>query len=152
ITLCMNLVKTAKRLAALAAVAALLSAAIALFISSLDDVFYFEVSMRSSQRGTAQLFYDAGRGFNEADSAQMRVRSGESASVYRFALRPAEYRAFRFDPIEQGAGEVTIYHAVLLDKCGHIVRSFPLDQFVDYHNVSRAISAATQLDLILGVS
>src|SRR5205085_6508279 len=99
----MNLVKTAKRLAAVAAVAALLSAAIALFISSLDDVFYFEIAMRSSQPGTAQLFYDSGRGFNEADSVRNRVRKSELQSIYRFVLRPAEYRAFRFDPIDQGA-------------------------------------------------
>lgn len=149
----MNFVTSVRReLAALLAIAVLLSAVIALFISAENDAFYFEVSMRSSQPGSAQLFYDVGRGFNEADSVRTGVRGGEPASAYRFALRPAEYRAFRFDPIDHGDCEVTIYRAALLDRSGQVVRSFPLEQFTDFHDVSTARSTPTELNLIFGRS
>ncbi len=141
-----------RELAALVAIAVLLSAVIALFISAENDAFYFEVSMRSSQPGSAQLFYDAGRGFNEVDSVRKGVRRSELPSVYRFPLPAAGYRSFRFDPIDHGDCEVTIYQAAVLDSSGQVVRRFPLGQFTDFHDVSRASSTATQLYLTFDTS
>src|SRR5436190_16886865 len=40
--------------------------------------FYLEVSMRSSEPGTAQVYYDIGRGIKAADSTTARLRDGNS--------------------------------------------------------------------------
>jgi hypothetical protein len=141
-----------REFAALAAVVIFLSAAVALFISAEKDAFYFEVSMRSSQPGSAQLFYDTGKGFNEAESVRNPVRKSELQWTYRFALRPAVYRSFRFDPIDHGDCKVTIYHVAIRDSSGRLVRNFPIGEFTDFHDVSTAGSASTELNLTLASS
>ena len=59
-------------LGTLVGVVALLSAAIAFYHATHTESFFFEIALRSSQPGTAQVFYDVGRGFNETDSAPDR--------------------------------------------------------------------------------
>ena len=98
------------------AIAALLSMAVALFISVRKESFYFEVKLRSSQAGAAQLYYNLGRGMNERDSAQVPVRAGDSMTTVRFPLPAGEYNAFRFDPIDRGYCNIAIGHAQIVGE------------------------------------
>ena len=99
--------------------------------------FVFEVTIQSSVDGTAQIFYDIGRGIREADSASVHLKSGAPA-VYRFRIPRGDYRALRFDPIDR-EGTVKFFGAKILDRQGMIVQAFGPAQF----------RAAQQIDSLL---
>src|SRR5712691_4102648 len=114
---------TSKReVAILLGIAALASSMVALFVSAQKGSFSFEIELRSSQAGTAQLFYDIGRGMNDADSVRTPVRAGESVTTLEFALPAGEYHALRFDPVEYGNCRVAIRNPRIVDISGQVLR------------------------------
>ena len=133
----MNFSGSKLQFALLISIAAILSALIAIFLSAQTEPFSFEVSMRSSQLGNAQVFYDLGSGMNERDSVRRPFRASESAATHRFPLPPGEYKAIRLDPIEHGNDtSITIYRLGILDSSGRVVRHFSPEEFTAYHDVS----------------
>src|SRR6266446_8542623 len=105
----MDRAHTSKRnLAILAGVASLLSLAGSVFFLATTPSAYFEVGLRSAKPGSAELFYDLGRGMNAAESVSLPLRSGDSIMSYRFPLRAGKYYGLRFDPIDRGDCDMTI--------------------------------------------
>lgn len=130
--------------------AALLAGGVAANCWMLTSSFYFEVSMFSSASGTAQLFYDIGQDMNERDSAKLPVGGGESSVVYRFPLSKAQYRGFRFDPLEHGNASIDISHARIVDALGRTVRNFSPSMFTPSHDISHFEITGSKISLVLG--
>lgn len=131
----MNPAVVSKReIATLAGIAGLISVVVALVVGTRAPPFYLEVSMRSSESGTAQVYYDIGRGINAADSTAARLYDGESA--VRLPLPAGEYRAIRFDPIDHGYCDITIQQVRITDLSGQVVRHFPPEEFSVFHDIS----------------
>lgn len=84
--------------------------------------------MESSVSGISQVFYDAGKGYNEADSCSIAVQNGNWKKL-TFSILPAKaIRSIRFDPINVPA-EVRIKDAWIENKQGDIIKKFPLQDF-----------------------
>jgi hypothetical protein len=132
---------------ALAALVAIIAAWVA---GARSKPFYFELAMRSSCSGTAQLFYDVGEGFNEEDSVRVSLRSGESMTVLRFGIPAGKYNAIRLDPVERGECRVTIRDPRLIDLSGRILRNFRTEDFTALHDISASQVAGGEMSLSFG--
>ncbi|MBI5426150.1 MAG: hypothetical protein HZA32_18915 [Opitutae bacterium] len=95
----------------------------------------FEVTLSSTVGGTAQLFYNAGRKFNETDSARVPVAPGPAATL-RFRLNAEVVRELRFDPID-GDGTVTIAEAVIRRPDGSVLHRFAPEDFKAANQIAR---------------
>lgn len=96
----------------------------------------FEVTLSSTVGGTAQLFYNAGRKFNETDSARVPVAPGP-ASTLSFHLDADVVREFRFDPID-GEGTVTLANAVVRRPDGSVLHRFTAGDFKPANQIARS--------------
>lgn len=139
-----------RQIAILLGIVGLISAVVAFLLARRAPPFYLEVAMRSSESGTAQVYYDTGTGINAADSTSVRLRDGESA--VRLPLPAGEYRAIRFDPIDHGYCQITIHRARIIDLSGHVVRPFSPEEFSEFHDISQRQIANGAIDLKLNAS
>jgi hypothetical protein len=99
--------------------------------SATDPVMVIEMS--STVASEAQLFYDQGSGFNEADSFKVPVLPGPSQQL-RFPLPRNVTSALRFDPLTT-SGDVVISRAEVHRPGGDIVASFSPDQIKDKYEI-----------------
>lgn len=92
--------------------------------SELDGAgrFAFVVEVRADAPTTAQLFFDRGQGFAEAESSTAPVEGGSGGEL-RLPVPVGRYRALRFDP-GTAAGEYQIDNARIEDGAGHIIAAF----------------------------
>ncbi len=96
--------------------------------------YVFEVKLTSTAPGTAQLFYDAGRGFSEADSARVPLSTGQLETL-TFPLPTNSIRGLRFDPINT-AGSLTVRDAVIRRPDGSVLRKFDPAAFSPVNQVA----------------
>lgn len=127
-----------KRLALMAFTAAWL-AGISVFLLSNGSSrniprFAFEVNLRSSVNGTAQLFYDIGQGIREEDSSRVVVRKSDTLQLYHFPLPAGRYRSFRFDPLDK-EGKVLLSGAKIIDSAGVTIRELPAAQIIPLQQI-----------------
>ncbi len=87
----------------------------------------FEVRVESDESGLVQLYFDSGRGINEADSVVQPVQAGKPA-VLRFGLPRGHYRALRLDPLDRDA-RMTLSGARIADRSGTTLVSFAPGKF-----------------------
>jgi hypothetical protein len=138
-------------LAAIIALAFIISAILALASTASRSLFYFEVKLRSNAGGVAQMFYDTGPGFVERDSVRLDLRATEQMVVYRFPLPAGTFHAIRFDPIDRGQAEIVLGSARIANIFGRTVRSMPLKDF-SVTNVSTSKWIDGGLSLRMGPS
>lgn len=90
-----------------------------------------KVSMISDTSGSARLYYDRGRGLNEADSEETEILKGEDIHnddafiIYTFKIRERFFR-LRFDPLN-GEGTIRIRKIEITDPSGKVVHTVPHD-------------------------
>jgi hypothetical protein len=111
------------------------------------DHYYFEAVLQSSTEGTAQLFFDKGRGIQESDSIRIPVSKDDAPQLLRFRLAPGtwrglglvphDYQRLWLSPIDREAS-LTVRTVRIVDPAGNVVKSF---------NTSD-ISAIQQIDTI----
>lgn len=89
---------------------------------------YLQMSLQSSIKSTAQLFYDAGRGFNEGDSVSIKIQPDSGFHDYLFRLPRATIFALRFDPFTAG-GVMHIEGIKIVDRLGHRLQAIDLRQW-----------------------
>ena len=102
----------------------------------------FVIEMSSDASGVAQLFYDIGRGMNEADSVWRKVNAEAGYAALRFPLPRATIHAVRFDPL-YGPGRFVIRRAYFVDPSGAVTRQLaPRDLMAVNQIVSRVESGS----------
>ncbi len=76
-----------------------------LFLKSLKRTINHKVTVRfiSYPAGEAQIYYDAGNGFNEHDSITEQFSLGLQATELTFILPPVDLLKLRFDPVKAPA-------------------------------------------------
>ena len=144
-------------------VAALLSVVVALpflpFAAPTSAQFRFEVTVATNTAGSAQLFFDVGRGIIEADSARAAIEAKPGPQRLRFSLPPGTYRGLRLDPIDRTA-EFTLTDPVIRAHDGSIIRRFALSDFTADNQIFslnvngdalRVITTAGAVDPTLGL-
>jgi len=101
-----------------------------------DPNYTFEATVSSSQRGIVQLYFDVGRGFNEADSRYRGLRGDGVPRRIRLPLPLGRYTALRFDPLDR-SGVSTVANAVVRNRGGQVVRAFAPGSFEPLHQIRR---------------
>jgi hypothetical protein len=110
-------------------VAVLVAAAFAFWPRNPGAPFLFEVTIRSSLPGFAQLYYDLGAGFNEPNSWRVPIEGRDREMRCQFPLPAGIYSSFRFDPTDRGNNSVTLSAARIIDRDGRLLRVLPPSQF-----------------------
>src|SRR4051812_14262800 len=87
------------------------------FAASPVALYRFEVTVTSTQRGIAQLFYDIGQGIREEDSARALVDGSPAKQTLRFDLPAGRYLALRFDPLDRQSS-MTVSDPVIRNSIG----------------------------------
>lgn len=99
-----------------------------------EGVYRLELRATASAAGTAQLFYDAGRGFTEADAARAPI-AANVPTVLEFPLHAELIKGLRFDPINHDA-TVTVQDAVIRRPNGGILKRFGAADFVPVNQIA----------------
>ncbi len=117
--------------------AALISAAVAMsLLVSRVAVFEVVFEMISTSGGTTQLFYDAGRGFNEADSSRTSIGPSRTPVTVRLPLPAGRFNALRIDP-NTGPGDYVMSNLRIEDPSGQVV--YRPDQAARLHAAGGAV-------------
>jgi hypothetical protein len=85
------------------------------------------VDMSSTVPSHAQVFFDLGSGFNEADSSRTPVSPAGGPQQLRLPLPAGVIRALRFDPIAS-PGDLVIHRTEVLRRDGSVAAAFPPDR------------------------
>lgn len=109
--------------------------------------FEFVLPVRSSQPTYAQLYFDRGAGFVEADSTWVAVPAADTMTEVRLTVPWGRYRALRVDP-GTVASEYTIGHARIEDGDGQTVASFGSGGFEALRGV-RVLERTTAATVLL---
>ena len=109
--------------------------------------FHFDITLTSTAPGSAQLFFDIGRGINEADSKRATVENKTGPQFLSFPLPPGNYRALRLDPIDRTA-EITLSEAVIRTRDGRVVQRFALGDFTADNQIFSLVATGDALRLI----
>ena len=112
------------------------------------EPFALEMTLSSSVEGHARVYYDAGSGFQAADSAMFSVTRGAEAKRYRLGIPAGAYGAFRFDPIDRD-GTVTIETACVIDRKGRGIREIDPGEFQAAHQIDAMDHAGGRLKVTM---
>src|SRR5258708_9202359 len=107
-------------------------------------VYFLEDTLTSPARGSVQVFFDIGRGFNEANSSSVAIQAGVTPKLLKFPLPAGSYRALRFDPLNC-PGTVTVTNARIRDYTGAAVTEFPPSMFVAFQQIKQMSLAEQRL-------
>lgn len=87
-----------------------------------------ELDLETSAPSVAQLFWDTGQGFNEAESRRIGYQGHAGLQTLRFEMPAANVRAVRFDPLE-AEGTVVIRGVRVVGANYHTRAVLPVDSF-----------------------
>ena len=132
-------------------VAALLSIVVSIpflpFAAPAREQFHFDITVTSNTPGSAQLFFDVGRGINEADSTRVTIENKTGPQSLHLPLPSGTYRAFRFDPIDRTA-ELTLSEAVIRAHDGRVLQRFALSEFTADNQIHSLVTNGDALRVI----
>src|SRR5262245_58671740 len=106
------------------------------FSLSSDHSYVFEIQFASSAPGTLQVFYDRGRGLNEAESIAQNVSVGNVPETLQLPLPGGTYRLLRIDP-PAAQGRFIIAGARIKDWRGRVVREIPVEDLYTAWQITR---------------
>jgi hypothetical protein len=141
-------------------IAALVATAITVWPRARPASYYFEVTMRASLAGNAQLYYDTGSGMNEADSVRSRVEGGDRDVDYKFPLPDGTYSLLRFGPTDRPGNVMVLSQLRVVTRTGQLVRTIEPMQVKASQEIERlepghagvsVTTASTATDPILAV-
>ena len=102
------------------------------------------VEMTSTIESQAQVFYDTGSGFREAESTMVPVQGQGAVQTVRLQLPNAAIKALRFDPLT-APGTVVIRRAVVLQSNGSAAIAFAPGQIKVFAGLNPAETVASGL-------
>jgi hypothetical protein len=106
-----------------------------------------EFDLVSSSPATAQLFWDTGRGYSEAESVRQKYEPHQGLQVLRFPLPDRTLRALRFDPRDNGGGRLDIRGIRVVDAGQRTRAVLPFDSFRPAHDIEEIKTADGQLNV-----
>ena len=128
--------------------AALLSCVVSIpflpFAAPAREQFHFDITVTSNTPGSAQLFFDLGRGINEADSTRVTIENKTGPQSLHLPLPSGTYRAFRFDPIDRTA-ELTLSEAAIRAQDGSVLQRFALGDFTADNQIFSLVATGEAL-------
>lgn len=95
-----------------------------------------ELDLASSGPAEAQLFWDTGQGFNEAESARQSYEPHQGQQTLRFTLPEKPLRALRLDP-RDNPGQLDIRGIRLVDAGQRTVAVLPLDSLQTEREIAK---------------
>ena len=99
-----------------------------------------EIDLRIDQPLGAQLFWDSGQGFNEADSLRRNYEPHQGLQTLRFSLPSGPLKALRFDPLD-GEAKLVVRGLRIVDIVGRTLAILPLSALQPQHDIARCIIA-----------
>jgi hypothetical protein len=111
---------------------------------SVGTPYTIAVTMQSPVPGHLQVFYEAGEGFSEAQSAELPLKLSDAPHEYRLALPSGRFRSFRIDPGTQ-AGRYVIERVAILNPDGSVRHPIPLAALAPAYQISVVEQSATRL-------
>jgi hypothetical protein len=92
------------------------------------------LDIKTSMPETAQIFYDDGSGFSEANSAKARLKGNGVFEQIEFAIPAENLNALRFDPLEK-SGSLEVRSVNI--KSGDQQSQIPLDQITPANQIAK---------------
>lgn len=90
--------------------------------------FALEVGLATEQAGSAQVFFDRGRGFRQVDSSSLQIEAASTPVRQHFSLGWGTLRRLRLDPLNGYDGAAVVERPRIVDtRTGEVVRSLDLD-------------------------
>lgn len=96
-----------------------------------------EVDLATDHPLTAQLFWNLGRDFNEADSVRSNYEAHAGLQTLRFPLPAAPLQALRFDPLD-GEARLVIRGVRVVDATRRTLAILPLTSLTAVQDIVRA--------------
>jgi hypothetical protein len=122
--------------------------------SQTTSPYFFEVTLRASTRGIAQLFYDAtgGDDAREANSARVQLDAVENRLRIGSHCLQGSTKGFRFDPIDrQGTVAISGTRIVRVGRSGApdlLVSISPVSQYRAAHYVSSLKASGDETQVV----
>ncbi len=90
--------------------------------------YAFAANATIDQPGLVQVYFDIGRGLNEADSSIGPILAGKATEL-RLPLPSGRYQGLRFDPLDRSC-RMTLRNARIVDSAGRTLVALKPSQFV----------------------
>jgi hypothetical protein len=103
-------------------------------VPALPPGMNLEMDLTTSHPAQAQLFWDNGRGYSEADSRRVDYERQPGLQTLRFALPVQSLKALRFDPLD-GAARLRIRALRIVDSAQNTRLSLPLESLMASHQI-----------------
>lgn len=103
-------------------------------LSSVKAGSTLSLEIKSSKPDTAQVYYDDGTGFSEANSAKAKLKGNGDFEQIEFTIPVGKLKALRFDPLEK-SGSVELRSVKL--PSGDKQFLIPLDQVTPVNQIAK---------------
>ena len=103
-------------------------------LTTIQAQITLSLEVKSSKPDTAQVYYDDGTGFSEANSAKAKLKGNGVFERIEFAIPADNLNALRFDPLEK-SGSVELRSVNL--KSGDKQIQIPLDQVTPANQIAK---------------
>ncbi len=116
---------------------------------SYDDAtpIYLSISLKSSQKGIAELFYDTGRGFNSTQVVSASIREDAQVSDYLFRIPNKSIRNLRLDPPFVQDNIIPVYKMEIMDGSRKPVKRLNLHQIEPLQQIASLTVSDEKADI-----
>jgi len=129
-------------------IAAIASTTIAFWPRERPTGSQFEVTMRASLPGFAQLFYNVDSGTNRSYSTRLPIEAGSQEVVYRFPLPEGRYTSLRFAPADRSGNRITLSRARVVGQTGTVLRTIRPEQFDAFRQIEHLEASLTGITFL----
>jgi hypothetical protein len=108
---------------------------------------YLSISLKSSKKGVAELFYDTGRGFNSTQTVPASMRGDGQVFDYLFKMPNKPILNLRWDPPFAKDNVIPIYKMEILDGSRKPVKRLNLHQIEPLQQISAVAISDEKADI-----
>jgi hypothetical protein len=108
---------------------------------------YLSVSLKSSQKGVAELFYDIGKGFNSTQAVPASIRGDGQVFGYLFKMPNKPILNLRWDPPFAKDNVIPIYKMEILDGSRRPVKRLNLRQLEPLQQIAVLVISDEKADI-----
>ncbi len=108
---------------------------------------YLSLSLKSSQKGVAELFYDTGRGFNSSQAVPASMREDGQIFDYLFKIPNKPILNLRWDPPFSRDNVIPVYKMEILDGSRKPVKRLNLHQIEPLQQIAAVAISDEKADI-----